>query len=54
MKLVIFNHGWEGILFDTGGLQVDAAQDTGIEDVETSVNSVTDELDWFFDESFDF
>lgn len=53
VQLAISNHGGEGLLLDRGGAQVDAVEDGCVEDVETGVNTVADELDGLLNESVD-
>ena len=38
-------------MLDRGWAKVDAAQDTWVENVDTGVNAVSDELDWLLDEA---
>lgn len=53
VELAVLDHGGEGFLFDGGGAQLDAAEHRGVEDVETGVDAVADELDGFLDEPVD-
>lgn len=53
MELAICAHGGEGLLLDGGGAELDAIEDAGVEDVETGVDSVADELDRLLDEAVD-
>lgn len=51
MQLAVTNHGGEGLLLDGGRAQLNAVQDGGVQDVETSVDAVADELDRLLDET---
>lgn len=53
MELSILAHRWEGLLLDRCRAQLDAIEDAGVEDVETGVDSVPDELDRLLDEAVD-
>jgi hypothetical protein len=51
VELAITADGGECLLFDGGGTQLNALENTGVEDVDTGVNAVTDELDWLLNET---
>lgn len=52
MQLAILNDSRESLLFDRGrSVLLDAAQDGGVEDVETGVDSVANEFDRLLDET---
>lgn len=51
VQLAVTNHLGEGLLLDGGGAQLNALQDRGVQDVETSVDAVADELDRLLDET---
>lgn len=53
MELAVSDHGRESLLLDGSRAQVDAVQDGRVEDVETGVDTVADELDGLLDESVD-
>lgn len=53
MQLAVLADGGEGFLLNGGGAQLNAVQDTGVHDVDTSVNTVADELDGLLDEAVD-
>lgn len=53
MEQPILADGGEGLLFDGGRAQVNPLEDTGVQKIDTGVDSVTDELDWFLDEAID-
>lgn len=53
MQLVILDHGGEGLLLDRGRSELNALQNGGVEDVQASVDAVTNELDGLLDESVD-
>lgn len=53
MQLTLLDHSGESLLLDTGRSQLDAFQDTWVEDIETGVDSVSNELHRLFDESVD-
>lgn len=53
VKLAILADGRESLLFDGGGSQFDAVQDTRVQDVDAGVNAVADKLDGFFHEAVD-
>ncbi len=50
MKLAVFAHGRERLLLDGGGSQFYAGEHRWVEDVDTGVDTVADELDRFLDE----
>ena len=43
----------EGLLLDRSGAELDAVQNAGVEDVDTGVDTVADELDGLLDETVD-
>jgi hypothetical protein len=51
VELTVTADGGECLLFDGGGTQVNALENTGVEDVDTGVDAVTNELDGLFDEA---
>lgn len=51
VELTIFADGWESFLFDGGRAQFNAVENTGVQEVDTGVNSVTDELNRLLDET---
>lgn len=53
MELTFLANGRECLLFDRGGTQFDAVQHAGVEDIDTGVDTVADELDGLFDETVD-
>jgi hypothetical protein len=53
VKLPIRAHRREGLLLDGSRAQLDALEDAGVEDVETGVNPIPDELDGLLDEAVD-
>lgn len=53
MQLAILAHGGECFLFNGCRAQFDAAEHGGVEDVDTGVDSVTDEFNGFLDEAVD-
>jgi len=53
VELTVLADGWEGFLFDGGRAQFNAVEDTGVQEVDTGVNSVTDELNRLLDETVD-
>ena len=53
MEQPILADGGEGLLFDGRRAQVNPFEDTGVQKINTGVDSVTDELDWFLDEAVD-
>ena len=53
MELTILDNGWEGLLFDRGRSEFYPLENARIQDVDTSVDSVADELNRFLDEAVD-
>lgn len=53
MKLTVLADGWEGFLFDGGRAQFNAVEYTGVQEVDTGINSVTDKLNRLLDETVD-
>lgn len=53
MELSILGHGGESLLLDRGGAELDAREHAGVQDVDTGVDAVTDELDGLLDEAVD-
>ena len=53
VELAVADHGGEGLLLDRGGPELDALQHRRVEDVDTGVDAVADELDGLLDEAVD-
>jgi hypothetical protein len=53
VKLTVLHNGRESLLLNGGRTQLNSAQDTGVEDVDSGVDAVSDELDGFFDKAVD-
>lgn len=53
VQLAVLADGGEGLLLDGGGAQLNALEDAGVQDVDTGVDAVADELDGFLDEAVD-
>lgn len=53
MQLLVGSDGGEDLLFDRGRSKLDSIENGRVEDVDTGVNPVTDELDRFLNESVD-
>lgn len=53
VELTVLADGWEGFLFDGGRAQFNAVENTGVQEVDTGVDSVTDELNRLLDETVD-
>jgi hypothetical protein len=53
VQQAVLDNGREGFLLDGGGTELNAAEDAGVEDVDTGVDAVADELDGLFDEAVD-
>ena len=51
VELAILANGRERLLFDAGRPQLNAVQDGGVEDVDSGVDSVADELDGLLDKA---
>jgi hypothetical protein len=51
MELTVSANGWEDLGFNGGWAEFNTAEDSGVEDVDTSVDSVSNELNWLLDES---
>jgi hypothetical protein len=53
VQLAVGANGGESFLLDGGRAQVDALQDRGVQDIDTSVDAVADEFDGLFNEAVD-
>ena len=53
VQAAVLADGREGLLLDRRGAELDALQDAGVEDVDTGVDAVADELDGLLDETVD-
>ncbi len=53
VQLPILDHGRECLLFDRGRPELDAVQNRCVENVDTGIDAVADELDWLFYEAVD-
>ena len=53
MQLTIANDSGEGLLLDRGRAQLDALQHRRVQDVDTGIDAVADELDGLLDEAVD-
>ena len=53
VELAVLADGGEGLLLDGGRAELDALEDTGVEDVDTSVDAVANEFDGLLDEAVD-
>ena len=53
MKLTILGHGRESFLLDRSRTELDALEDAGVQDVDTSVDAVSDELDGLLNKAVD-
>jgi hypothetical protein len=53
VKLAVLDDRRESLLLDGGRAQLNAVQDRGVEDVDTRVDAVSDELDGLLDEAVD-
>ena len=53
MELTVLDDGGESLLLDRGRAELNALQHTGVQDVDTGVDTVTDELDGLLDETID-
>lgn len=51
MQLTISADGWEGLLLNRCGAQLDALEDAWVQDVDTGIDTVANELDRLLDES---
>ena len=51
VELVVLDHGGEGLLLDRSRAKLDTVEDGGVEDVETGIDTVANELDGLLDES---
>lgn len=51
MQAAVFADGGESLLLNRGGAELDAVQDAGVENVDTGVDAVSNELDRFLDET---
>lgn len=51
VELTVAADGGECLLFDGGRTQLNALENTRVEDVDTGVNAVTNELNWLLDET---
>ena len=51
MQTAVLADSGEGLLFDRSGAELDAVQNAGVEDVDTGVDTVADELDRLLDET---
>ena len=51
MQLTVCADSWESLLLDGGRAEFDALQDAGVENVDTSVDAVTHELDGLLNEA---
>jgi hypothetical protein len=53
VELAVAGHGGEDVGLDRGRLDLDAVEDGGVEDVDTGVDAVSDELLGLLDEAVD-
>jgi hypothetical protein len=53
VQLAVAANGGESFLLNGGRAQFDALQDRGVQDIDTSVDAVADELDGLFNEAVD-
>ena len=53
MQLCIGSHLWENLLFNRSRTERDSFENIGVEDIYSSVDSIRNEFDGFFDETFD-
>lgn len=53
VELVVLDHGGEGLLLNRSRAKLDTVENGGVEDVETGVDTVANELDGLLDESVD-
>ena len=51
VELAVLDERGEGLLLDGGGAELDALEHRGVEDVDTGVDTVADELDRLLDET---
>lgn len=51
VELIVLDHGGECLLLDRSWAKLNAVEDGGVEDVETSVDTVANELDGLLNES---
>jgi hypothetical protein len=53
VQTAVFADGREGLLLDRGGAELDALQYAGVQNVDTGVDAVSDELDGLLDKAID-
>ena len=53
MELSILGHGRESLLLDGSRTELDALEHAGVENVDTGVDAVADELNGLLDEAVD-
>lgn len=53
VQLAVLDDSGEGLLLDGGGAQLDTVQHAGVQDVDTGVDTVADELNRLLDEAVD-
>lgn len=53
MELALLADGGEGLLLDGGWAKLDALEDTGVQNVDTGVDTVANEFDGFLDKAVD-
>src|SRR5690606_32342953 len=51
VELTISANGWEDLGLDGSWAELNTVEDGGVEDIDTSVDSVSNKLDWLLDES---
>ena len=51
--MAVAANGGKSFLLDGGRAQFDALQDRGVQDIDTSIDAVADELDGLLDEAVD-
>lgn len=53
MELAISNHGWERLLLDGSGAQINAVEDRSVQNIKAGIDTVANKFDGLFDESID-
>ena len=53
MQLLVVGELWESLLLDRSGFWLDALEDGRVENIDTGIDTVANELLWLFNEAVD-